>query len=237
MHVADDVERPGQVLAVVEQPLVRDLSGIDVGRPTQHVDPAEALLGQPAQTSAQIPVLAGDHGPSEVPVRPDLGALPAQLLGDVEHDGDGEHVVRTGHAHERGAGVLLHVGGIDHGQPAGGQPQPGHVVEGVERGRRRRLVVLVIGDHAAERIGGEHLRRREVLADEGGLARPGHSDQDHQAQVGDVQDAHADPRGLATAGLAGARSSRFADPRVNTASWVGVPTSRSCSPTPTIRIR
>ncbi len=57
---------------------------------------AEALLGQATQTPAQIPVLAADHRPTEVSVRPGLGALPAQLLGDVEHDGDREHVVRAG---------------------------------------------------------------------------------------------------------------------------------------------
>ena len=131
-------------------------------------------------------MLANDHRPTEVPIGAGLGALPAQLLGDVEHDRDGQHIVRARDREQTGTGVLLHVGGVDHGQPSGRQPQPGHMVQRVERGRRRRLVVLVVGDHAAERVGREHLRRREVLAGKGGLARSGDADEHHQAQVGDA---------------------------------------------------
>ena len=94
------------------------------------------------------------------------------------------------------AGVALHVGRVDDGQPAGGEPLAGDVVQHVEGVGGRRLVVLVVGDQAAAEVAGEHLGGTEVLAREGRLARAGHADQDHEAELGDGQLGHDASRAL-----------------------------------------
>jgi hypothetical protein len=204
----------GQVLAVVEEPLVRDLRRIDLLRTLEHMYLPESLPAQLTQAAPQIAVLPGDDGAPEVPVGPDLGPLPAQRLGHVEHDGDRQHVMLPGDPHERGPGVRLYVGRVDHGEPAEAQTDAGDVVQRVECRGGGRLVVLVVGDHAAEGIRGEHPRRREVPAGEGRLAGSGDADQDDEREIGDVQVGHQ------------------ADPFVKTAICVGAPTCGSSSPTP-----
>jgi hypothetical protein len=69
-------------------------------------------------------LLAHDVGP-EGAVRSVLVALAADLLGQVEHDGDGERVKLPREGDERLAGLGLHVRGIDHGEPSAGEPLPG----------------------------------------------------------------------------------------------------------------
>ena len=61
VHVADDVERPGLVPQVVEQPGTRDAGGGDLVLGPEHVDRTEALALQAAQTTAQRVALAPEH--------------------------------------------------------------------------------------------------------------------------------------------------------------------------------
>ena len=58
VHVADHVERAGQVALVVVQPLVPDLGGVDLLAP-QHVHRSEALTLQPPQAASQLAGSAG----------------------------------------------------------------------------------------------------------------------------------------------------------------------------------
>ena len=84
-------------------------------------------------------------------------------LGQVEHDRDRQHVVLAGQRDQRLAGLGLHVGGVDDGQPPARQPLAGDEVQHLERVVGRGLVVLVVGDQAAAEVGREHLGRRKCL--------------------------------------------------------------------------
>jgi hypothetical protein len=182
VHVADDVERALLVAQVVEQPAAGDPSGCDLVGRAQHVHPAEALAGQPAQPAAQLVALAAQHVRAELPVRSGGVAVGAHPLRQVEHDRDGQHVVRAGQLDQLAAVVRLHVRGVDDGQPAGGQPLAHDVVQQLERLRGGGLVVLVVGDHPAAGVAGDHLGGPEVGAAERRLARPADPDEHHQAQ-------------------------------------------------------
>ena len=106
-------------------------------------------------------------------------------------------------------------------------------VEGVAAGA---LVVLVVGDEAAAEVGGDDLGRLEVPAGEGGLAGAGGADEDDEGQVGDGQRAQRCRR---SCGLSPSCRWSSASPvgvsvsvalGVNTAIWVGGPTSGSSGP-------
>src|SRR5207244_842319 len=86
------------------------------------------------------------------------------------------------------------------------------VVENVERDRRRRLVVLVVRDQAAAEIRRQYFCRTEMRACKRRLSRSGDADKRDQRQRRNCQLTHA-PTPL------------------NTASWVGGPTSGSSVPT------
>src|SRR5215813_13253939 len=104
---------------------------------------AESLARESAQAPAQVPVLTRDDRPAEVAFGAVLGALPADVLSNVEDDGNRQHVVPPGDAYQRGPGERLHVRRVDHGEPSGSQPDACDVVQGLEGGRRSRLVILV----------------------------------------------------------------------------------------------
>jgi hypothetical protein len=88
----------------------------------------------------------------EVPIGPRGVAIQAELLRHVEDDGDREHVVGTGELDERSTSLALHVRGVDDRELAGGEPLARDEVQGVEGVLRRRLVVLVVGHEAPERV-------------------------------------------------------------------------------------
>ena len=69
VDVADDVERPGLVAQVVEEPGAGDRRGGDLLLAVQDVDGPEAFLLQAAQRPPQVGVLAADHVVAEVAVR------------------------------------------------------------------------------------------------------------------------------------------------------------------------
>ena len=216
VHVADDVERTCFVLQVVEQRGAGDPGGGDLFWGAQDVDGAEPLPAEVVQAAAELAALAAEHVRAEVAVRAAGVALRAQLLRQVQDDRHRQHVVLAGQQDELAAGFGLHVGRVDDGEAAAGQPPARDVVQQLERGGRGGLVVLVVGDQAAAEVRGDDLGRLEVLAGERRLARTGHADQDDQAQLGDVHS-------LASCS--------------KTASWVGGPVSGCSGPTGRKRTR
>ncbi len=93
VHVTDDVERAGQLAAVVEQLLVADFHVLGV---VENVDFPEALPPQLTQGSSQVPMLALEHIPAEIPVRTGPGAFPAHRFRDVEDNRHRQHIVFPG---------------------------------------------------------------------------------------------------------------------------------------------
>ena len=160
-------------------------------------------------------------------------ALGAHLLGHVEHDGDGQHVVLLGQVDQLAAGVRLHAGRVDDGAAAGGQALARDVVQDVEGVLGGALVVLVVGDQAAAEVGGDDLGRLEVPAGEGGLAGAGGADEHDEGQVGDGQRTRPCCRTWVSVMPPSPPSSFVVRDRVNTAIWVGGPTSGSSGPTGT----
>jgi len=186
VDVADDVERPGELALVVPQRLALDLGVVDlVGK--QHPDVVEALLAQAGQRAAERLALPAEHMRAELPVRSRGVAPLADRLGDIEHDRDRQQVMTPGELDEWLARLGLDVGRVDDREPAGLEALAGDVVERVERRLGRRLVVLVVGDQAAEGVGRQHLGGQEVAARERRLAGPGRAHEDDQGQGGDLE--------------------------------------------------
>ncbi len=79
-------------------------------------------------------------------------ALQTDRLGWVEHDRDGEQVVRLGELDQWLAGLALHVRRVDDREPGLSQAPPGDEVQDRERISGSRLVVFVIGDQAAAEV-------------------------------------------------------------------------------------
>ncbi len=257
MDVADDVERSGEVAQVVVAAPADHDGAVHLLLAAEDVDLAEPLALQALEGAAQFAPVAGDDAAVDARA---VGAggvpLGADLLGQVEDDGDGQHVVAARQVDQLTAALALDAGGVDDGEPAGGEPLAGDVVEHVEGVGAGALVVLVVGDQAAAEVGGEHLGRLEVACREGRLAGAGGADQHHQREVGDGQferpGGGSRGSGIGTGHLsrssfgvgvagraAGAVAGRVAggpagagsSPRVKTASWVGGPTSGSSGPT------
>jgi hypothetical protein len=220
VYIADQVERPGVPAQVVVRRRPHDGGLLDLLGAGQHVHRAEPLGLELAQAAPQLTVLAPDH------LRAEPRARRAQLLRQVQHDRHRQHVVLAGQCDQPGAGGALGVRRVDDGQPTPAQPDTGQVVQRVERVGGGLLAVRVVADQAAEGIRGEHLGRREMPCREGGLTGPAGADQQHQGQLRDAQLA----RGTHAA------TPRVAD-RVNTASWVGVPSTGSGAPMPSWRTR
>ena len=183
VDVADHVERPGLVPPVAVQPGAGDRHVRDLLDPPQGVHRAEALPLQATQPAAELVTLPPDHLRPEIPVRAGRIAVQTHPLRHVEHDRDRQHVVLAGQRDELLARLRLHVGGVDDGQSAGGQPQARNVFEQLERQRSCRLVILVVGHQPAAEVAGNHLGRAKMGAAERRLARPADADQHHQAEL------------------------------------------------------
>lgn len=190
VDVTDDVEGAGEVAEVVVAALQNHFRVLGLLLGAQDVDLAEALALQTAQRAAQLPAVALDDVAGHVgTVRTARVAREADLFGQVEDDRDRQHVVLPGQLHQLTAALRLDVGGVDDGQPSGGQPLARDVVQDVEGVPAGALVVLVVGDEAAAEVRGDDLRRFEVPAGEDGLARAARPDEDDEGEVGHRQDA------------------------------------------------
>ncbi len=238
VDVADDVEGAGEVAQVVEPALPDDLRRLHLVGAAQDVHGAEALALEVAQGAAQLALVALDDAAREGGAVGAGGvALGADALGDVEDDRDGQHVVLARQADELLAGVGLDVGGVDDGQPAGGQALADDVVQDVEGVLAGALVVLVVADQAAAEVGGDGLGGLEVPGGEGGLAGAGGADEDHERQVGHGEGragtggGHAAFASFVVSFLLFLSEVLFMSVLVKTAIWVGGPTSGSSGPT------
>jgi hypothetical protein len=225
VHVADDVERPGQLPLVVPCLLVDDRRGVDRLGALQDVGPPELPPRQRPQAPPQLAALPRDHVRGQVrPLRAGRVALGGHPLGHVQHDRDRQHVVVLGDPQQRLARLGLHVGRVDDGQQPAPQPLADDVVQQVERVAGGGLVVLVVGHHRPAAVGRHHLGRREVPAREVRLAGTGDPHEHDQAHL-----RHPDLR---------RRHRRVHEASfVKTPIWVGAPTSGSSSPTGTYRTR
>lgn len=212
VHVADQVERPGELAPVVVRAGPDDRRGIHLVRGGQYVHGPEPLGLELAHRASRLVALAADHG------RAEPGPGQAHRLRQVQHDRHRQHVVLPGQLDQARPGGALGVGGVDHGQPAPAQPDRNEVVQRVERVGRGALVGGVVGDQATEHVGRQRLGGQEVSAGERRLARPAGPDHQHQRQLRD-------------------RQLHQRVPRLNTASWVGCPSSGSGSPIPSRRTR
>ena len=214
VDVADDIERAVLVAQVVVQRRPGDPDAGDLVDPAQRVHGAEALTLQPLEPTAQLVALSAHDRRTEVALGAGGVALQADVLRDVQDDRHRQHVVRPGHGDELLAGLGLDVRRVDDGEAAPGQPDADDVVQQVERGRCRGLVVLVVGHEAAAEVRGDDLGRPEVGAAERRLARSAHPDEDDEAELRDGEfPRHA-----------------RAPIRSKTAIWVGGPTSGSSVP-------
>jgi hypothetical protein len=92
----------------------------------------------------------------------------------------GRIVVRPGQLDQWAARLALHVGRVDHGKLATGQPLARDEVKDLEGRLRSALVVLVVADQCPACIRGEHLGRPEVPGGERRLARSGRTHEDDQ---------------------------------------------------------
>jgi hypothetical protein len=100
----------------------------------------------------QLALLIADDVRTEIPVGSGPVAVLAYPLGQVENDGDREHMVLAGERHERLASLWLDVRGIDNRQLRASEPPRGHEMERRKRVVSRRLVVLVVRNERAESI-------------------------------------------------------------------------------------
>lgn len=245
MDVTDDVEGAGEVAEVVVSALQDDFGAVGLLLGAQDVHLAEALALQSAQRTAQLAPVALDDVAGHVrAVGPLRVAREADLLGQVEHDGDGQHVVLPGQLNELLAALGLHVGGVDDGEPSGREALARDVVQDVEGVTARALIVLVVGDEAAAEVRGDDLGGLEVLAGEGGLARSAGADEHDEGEVGHRQRARGTGHAAFASFVFPSFFSSFSAPDsspvvsfsvdiVNTAICVGGPTSGSSGPTGT----
>ena len=208
MDVADDVERSPLVAPIGPQPLPHDLGTIHGFLRVELVDMAEALAAQRAHAAPQGHGLVADDMRAEGAVGAALVAGAADLLAGVHDDGHGQGMPTPRHLQQPGAVLGADIGRVDHGEAPGLEPQVQDGVDEAECLGRGPLVVLVVGDEPAADVGRDDLGRLEMPPGKGRLAGARRTDQQHQGKFGD-----GDPH------------------RVNTASWVGAPSSACSSPT------
>lgn len=183
--VPDDVERAVEVPEVVPERLPHDLDRFHLLRRVQHEDVPESLALEVAQRAPHLAHLVANHVRAEVPVRTRAVPLPTDLLREVEHDRDRQHVVLACERDERLARLWLDVRGVHDREFAPPQTLGRDVVEYVERVVRRALVVLVVGDQPAAMVRRQHLEGTEVPARERRLAGARRADEYDQRQLRD----------------------------------------------------
>ena len=146
MDVPDDVEGAGVETAIVPERLPDDLDSLDVFRPVQNPDPPEALALKLSKRSTEVPDLPPHDVSAEVPIGSRAVPLDADRLREIQDDRDGEHVLASREIERRLSSLGLDVRGVEHRQPAGGEPPRGDEVENVEGVLRGPHVVLVVRD-------------------------------------------------------------------------------------------
>ncbi len=209
MDVADDIERAMVVAPIDPELCARDRDRVHrLGR-AQHVHIAQSLAFEPAQSAPQVVHLAADHEAIELAIGTRAVALGRQRLRQVKDDAHRERVARLGERDQRASRFGLHIGRVHHRKSPVLEACVDDRVDERERVRRDRLVVLVVRDPPSRAVRGDDLGGREMPRGEGGLARARRADEQHEREVGDV-DQH----------------------RVNTPIWVGAPYASCAGPMP-----
>ncbi len=193
VHIADDVKRAALVSLVVPQRNALNDRRLDLLGRLEHEHVPEALMMEPSQRPSELRLLVADDVGTKLPVRPISVPFLTDLFGQVKNNGHRQAVIMPGQLHQRLASLGLDVGGVDHREPTQGEPLAGDEPEQLERLVRDGLVVLIVADHPSAGIRRENLRRLEVPAREGALARAAGTDQDDEAEVGDL-DGHEKSR-------------------------------------------
>jgi hypothetical protein len=201
VDVADDVERAALSPLVHRQRVAHEFGRAHLLLGAEHRDAAEAFVFEPRQRAGQILGLpARDVRAERSFGRPLLVAGVAEIGGEVEHHRHRLRVVLAGHLDERLAALASHVGRVDDREPPGREPLGTDEVQQLERVGGGALVRLVVGDHAAERVGRQDFRGLEVLAGEGGLAAPGRADEQNEGELGN-RDGHGNTSGATVLGI------------------------------------
>jgi hypothetical protein len=152
VDVADEVEGSVLVATVGPPSFTFDRGGVDLLGTLEDEHSAKALALEPLDRLAELLVLAAQRVRREVAVGAVGVACGADLLGDVEHDGHGQYVVRAGESDQRRSGIALDAGCVDDGESTGFESLAGDVAHNVEGGRRGGLVVFVVSDEKATEV-------------------------------------------------------------------------------------
>ena len=184
VDIADQIEGAMFVGAIGPCRLSRDVGGVDRLDTLQDEDPTEPLPLEPVDRLAELRALPADHVRPEGPIGTAGVALLAEPLGDVQHDRDRQHVMASRQFHQGLASMSLDVRGIDHGDPAEAEANPGDVMQHVERLRRHRLVVVVVRHQGPTEVGAEDLGGREMPGGERRLARAAEAYEHDQGERG-----------------------------------------------------
>ena len=129
VNVADDVERPVFVLAIVPQRLPLDDGRVDFLLRLEHVHVPEAFAPQAAKRPMQLAPLVANDVRTEVTIGSGSVPLVADALGQIQDDRDGEHVILARQRNERLARLGLDVRRIDDSQLGAGQASRGDEVQ------------------------------------------------------------------------------------------------------------
>jgi hypothetical protein len=146
-----------------------------------HVTKAFAL--QKAQRFLHLTPLLPDDMRAEVAI----GAAAVSILTDpfwnIENDCYRKHVMLPCQLDERLPRFGLNVGSIDDRQQTSRKALRCDVMQKLEGGLGRALIVLVVRDEATTEVGRQRLEWLEVLSRKRRLSAPRRTDQDHQRQL------------------------------------------------------
>ena len=185
VNVADDVKGAAFPGSIVPQGHALDDGGFHLFRRLQHENVTEALAAESPERPAQLGLLLADDVGTEVAIVALAVAVLAEPFRQIQHDGDRQAVVTPSQFDERLAGLGLHIGGVDHRQPAQRQPLGGDVVQHFEGVVGDGLVVRVVSHHRPAGVRRQDFGGQEVLAREGALASAAGADEDDNAEFGD----------------------------------------------------
>jgi len=129
VDVTNDVEGSAILPPVVPERLALDDGSVDFLLGLEDVNVPEALAPEAAQRAVELALLIADNVRAEVAFGPRPIPIVADTLGQVENDGDREHVMLAGERDERLACLRLDVGGVDNRELGSGKPASRHEVK------------------------------------------------------------------------------------------------------------
>jgi hypothetical protein len=118
---------------------------------------SKTFAEQTSQVSLHGSPLVANDVRTKIAVGSRCVSIVANFLGGIDNDCNRETVMFAGELHQWLTVLGPDVGRVDDGQQASRQAFASQVVQDFKSIARRFLVVLIIGDPATERIGGENL--------------------------------------------------------------------------------